>query len=69
MTVYQETQLKSLVKKTLSKNDVILNEYRKGKKGYIGFFMNKVIKDSILSFHSKDNKQKLVELLKTELNQ
>ena len=68
MTTFQEKELKKCVKTILDTYPDIVNKYRDGQRGLIGFIMKKVIKESDMSFYSKESKQKLVHELKKQLN-
>jgi len=63
-----EKEIIKLVEKIIKKNGSIKDEYNNGKKGYVGFFMNKVIKKSTISFQTKKSKQELMETIKGVLN-
>lgn len=68
MTAEQEKQLKKVISKVVENNIDIVDRYKNGQRGLIGFIMKKVIKESTMGFYSKESKQKLVLFLKNELN-
>jgi len=67
MTTEQEKNLDRTINKILNKNKNFIYKYKNGQKGLIGLFMKRTIKDSTISFYSKDSKQKLVNILKKKL--
>jgi len=64
----ENDNLKKIIKNVINENIDMLEKYQGGQRGLIGFFMKEIMKKSTSSFYSKNSKQKLVLILKTELN-
>jgi len=62
--VNKKIELKKTIKKIMKNNSDIVEQYRSGKKGFIGLIMKKVIEESMSSFHSKSSRQKLMNEIK-----
>jgi len=61
------TKLNSLLKKIVKNNKIIVEKYKNGEKGYIGFFYNKVIEESTISYFDKKSKYELINNIKKYL--
>jgi Asp-tRNA(Asn)/Glu-tRNA(Gln) amidotransferase B subunit len=67
MILSQEEKIKKEINNLLKNNKKFLKDYKNGKKGTIGFFMDEIIEKSDYSFLTKKSKQELSFLLKESL--